>query len=166
MELKTISSVEASNVELKRMSVYQLMSHSVKSEGLKQMFSNLNVAKLAAIGLLLPISTMDCEREFSAMTSHHSISTTILSSLRSQHSHESVLWSRSYWVFHLLKVAATTLLFFGLVPGAISDGLFQLDVASSSRFNTLASPHEKLGIHNYWAARTHAHTNGGDSMIV
>ena len=66
MELKTLSSVVASNVELKRMSVRQLMSHLVKSEELKLMFPN--VAKLAAIGILLPMSTVDCERKIFALT--------------------------------------------------------------------------------------------------
>ena len=66
MELKTLHSVVASNVELKRMSIHQLMSHLVKSEELKLMFPNL--AKLAAIGLLLTMSTVDCERRFSALT--------------------------------------------------------------------------------------------------
>ena len=66
VELNTLNSVVASNVELKRMSVHQLMSHLVKSEELKLMFPNL--AKLAAIGLLLPMSTVDCERGFSAFT--------------------------------------------------------------------------------------------------
>ena len=51
VELKTFNSVVTSNVELKRMSVHQLMCHLVKSEELKRMFPNL--AKLAAIGLLL-----------------------------------------------------------------------------------------------------------------
>ena len=42
------------------------MSHLLKSEELKLKFPNL--AKLAAIGLVLPISTVDCERGFSALT--------------------------------------------------------------------------------------------------
>ena len=50
VELKTFNSVVASNVELKKMSVHQLMSHLVKSEELQLMFPNL--AKLTAIGLL------------------------------------------------------------------------------------------------------------------
>ena len=66
MELKTFNSVIAGNVELKRMSVHQLMSHVVKSEELKLMFPNL--AKLAAIGLLLPLSSVDCERGFSTLS--------------------------------------------------------------------------------------------------
>ena len=66
VELNTLNSVVASNVELKRMSVHQLMSHLVRSEELKLMFPNL--AKLAAIGLLLPMSAVDCERRFSALT--------------------------------------------------------------------------------------------------
>ena len=66
MELKTLNSVVASNVELKRMSVHQLMSHLVNSEELKLMFPNLS--NLATIGLLLPMSTVDCERGLSALT--------------------------------------------------------------------------------------------------
>lgn len=66
VELKTFNSVVASNAELKRMSAHQLMSHLLKSEELKLMFPNLAI--LAAIGLLLPISTVDCERGFSALT--------------------------------------------------------------------------------------------------
>ena len=66
VELKTFNSVVASNAELKEMSVHQLMSHLLKSEELKLMFPNL--VKLAAIGLLLPRSTVDCERGFSALT--------------------------------------------------------------------------------------------------
>ena len=64
--------------------------------------------------------------------SHHSISTTILSSLvTSQRSHKSVLWSHSTCVFHLLKVVTVTFLFFKLVVGALSSVLFRLDMASS-----------------------------------
>ena len=64
--------------------------------------------------------------------SHHSISTTILSSLQtSQRSHESVLWSRSNCVSNLLKVVTVTFLLLELVVGALSAVLFRLDMASS-----------------------------------
>ena len=66
VELRTFNSVVASNVELKRMSPHQLMSHLLKVAELNAMFPNL--AKLAAIGLLLPLSTVDCERGFSTFT--------------------------------------------------------------------------------------------------
>ena len=62
--------------------------------------------------------------------SHHSTSTTVLSSLQmSQRSHESVLWSRSNCAFHLLKVLRVTFLFLELVVGALSAVLFRLDMA-------------------------------------
>ena len=48
------------------MSVHQLMSHLLKADELKLMFPNL--AKLAAIGLLLPVSTTDCKWGFLALT--------------------------------------------------------------------------------------------------
>ena len=66
VELRTFNSVVASNVELKRMSPHQLMSHLLKVAEINAMFPNL--AKLAAIGLLLPLSTVDCERGFSTLT--------------------------------------------------------------------------------------------------
>ena len=56
----------AGTIELRRMTVHQLMSHLAKSEELKLMFPNF--AKLATIGLLLPVSTVNCERGFSALT--------------------------------------------------------------------------------------------------
>ena len=51
---------------MKKLITRQLMTHVVKAEELKMMFSNL--AKLAAIGLLLPMSTVDCERGFSTLS--------------------------------------------------------------------------------------------------
>ena len=66
MELQTFNSVVASSVPLKTMTTHQLMSHVLKTEELCRMFPNL--AKLAAIGLLLPLSTVDCERGFSTLS--------------------------------------------------------------------------------------------------
>ena len=66
MELKTFNSVVASSVPLKTMTTRQLMSHVLKTEKLCRMFPNL--AKLAAIGLVLPLSTVDCERGFSTLS--------------------------------------------------------------------------------------------------
>ena len=65
-ELKIFNSVVASNPEFKKMSTRQLMSHLLKISELKLMFPNLT--KLAAIGLLLPISSVDCERGFSTLS--------------------------------------------------------------------------------------------------
>ena len=42
------------------------MSHLLKAGELKLMFANL--AKFAAIGLFLPIFTVDCEQGFSVLT--------------------------------------------------------------------------------------------------
>ena len=50
---------------LMEMSTHQLMKHVVKKPELGSMFPNL--FKLATIGLLLPICTVDCERGFSAL---------------------------------------------------------------------------------------------------
>ena len=61
VELKKFNSIVASSVPLKTIT-HQLMSHVLKREKLCRMFPN--VAKLAAIGLLLPLSTVDCERGF------------------------------------------------------------------------------------------------------
>ena len=65
VELKTFNSIVASSVPLKTMTTRQLMSHVLKTEELCRMFPIL--AKLAAIGLLLPLSTVDCERGFSTL---------------------------------------------------------------------------------------------------
>ena len=45
------------------MPTHKLMSHLLQKDELQRMFPNL--AKLAAIGLLIPMSTVDCERGFS-----------------------------------------------------------------------------------------------------
>ncbi len=65
-ELKIFNSVVASNLELKKMSTHELMGHLLKVSELKLMFPNLY--KLAAIGLLLPMSSVDCERGFSTLS--------------------------------------------------------------------------------------------------
>ena len=65
-ELKIFNSTIASNPEFKKMSTRQLMSHLLKISELKLMFPNLT--KLAAIGLLLPMSSVDCERGFSTLS--------------------------------------------------------------------------------------------------
>jgi hypothetical protein len=66
VELKTFNSIVASNVGMKEMTSRGLMSHLLKVKELSIMFPNLT--KLAAIGLLLPVSTVDCERGFSTLT--------------------------------------------------------------------------------------------------
>ena len=65
-ELKIFNSVVAANSELKQMTTHQLMSHLIKTSELGLMFPNLT--KLAAIGLLLPMSSVDCERGFSTLS--------------------------------------------------------------------------------------------------
>ena len=65
-ELKIFNSVVAANSELKQMTTHQLMSHLIKISELGLMFTNLT--KLAAIGLLLPMSSVDCERGFSTLS--------------------------------------------------------------------------------------------------
>ena len=65
-ELKIFNSVVTANPELKKMSTRQLMSHLLKISELKLMFPNLT--KLVAIGLLLPMSSVDCERGFSTLS--------------------------------------------------------------------------------------------------
>ena len=49
-----------------QLSTQELMMHIVKTFKSKAMFHNL--AKLAAIGTLLPMSTVDCERGFSTLS--------------------------------------------------------------------------------------------------
>jgi len=81
--------------------------------------------------------------------SHHSISTTVLSSLlTSQRSHESVLWSRSNCVLHLLKVVTVTFLFLELVEGALSAVLFCFDMASLRYVLLLSLPRAKWVWHD------------------
>ena len=48
------------------MTTHQLMNHLIKISELGLMFPNLT--KLAAIGLLLPMSSVDCERGFSTLS--------------------------------------------------------------------------------------------------
>lgn len=48
------------------MTTRELMTHLLSIHELRTMFPNLN--KLAAIGLLMPMSTVDCERGFSSLT--------------------------------------------------------------------------------------------------
>ena len=62
VELKTFNSVVASNAELRRMTTRGVMTHLLKGEELK------SLTKLAAIGLLLLLSTVDCERGFSTLS--------------------------------------------------------------------------------------------------
>ena len=54
-----------STAHLKDMSTHELMSKLTSNAQLLDMFPNL--AKLAAIGLVIPMSTADCERGFSAL---------------------------------------------------------------------------------------------------
>ena len=65
-ELKMFNSVVAANSELKQMTTHQLMSHLIRTSELGLMFPNLT--KLAAIGLLLLMSSVDCERGFSTLS--------------------------------------------------------------------------------------------------
>ena len=51
---------------LKQLTMRQLMSHVIKTPEFNVMFPNL--MKLATIGLLLPMSTVDCERGFSTLS--------------------------------------------------------------------------------------------------
>ena len=64
-ELRIFNSVVAANHDLSSMTTPTLMSHLLKATEMSMMFPNL--AKLAAIGLLLPMSTVDCERGFSTL---------------------------------------------------------------------------------------------------
>ena len=65
-ELKTFNSVVAATPDLKQLKMRDLMSHVIKTPEFSTMFPNL--VKLAAIGLLLPVSTVDCERGFSTLS--------------------------------------------------------------------------------------------------
>lgn len=62
-ELRTFACVVATNIELRELTTHQIMSLLQKKEELQCMFPNLSI--LAAIGLLLPMSTVDCKRGFS-----------------------------------------------------------------------------------------------------
>ena len=66
LEFRTFNIVIASNPGLKQLTMRQLMSHVIKTPEFNVMFPNL--MKLATIGLLLPMSTVDCERGFSTLS--------------------------------------------------------------------------------------------------
>ena len=55
-----------STPDLQSLSTHDLMTKLVSNSQLKDMFPNL--AKLAAIGLIVPMSTADCERGFSTLS--------------------------------------------------------------------------------------------------
>lgn len=57
-----LNSVVAANTQLKQLPPRELLTHILSTIEIKAMFPNL--IKLAAIGLLLPMSTVDCERFF------------------------------------------------------------------------------------------------------
>ena len=57
LEFRTFNSVIASNPGLKQLTMRQLMSHVIKTPEFNVMFPNL--MKLATIGVLLPMSTVD-----------------------------------------------------------------------------------------------------------
>ena len=65
-DLKVFNSVVAANRELKQLTTRELMTRILSTAELETMFPNLY--KLAAIGLLLPMSTVDCECGFSALS--------------------------------------------------------------------------------------------------
>ena len=65
-ELQVFNSVVAANSQLKQLPPRKLMTHILSTTEIQAMFPNLS--KLAAIGLLLPMSTVDCERGFSALS--------------------------------------------------------------------------------------------------
>ena len=58
-ELKIFNSVVAGNHDLSSMATHALMSHLIRTTEMSSMFPSLT--KLAAIGLVLPISTVDYE---------------------------------------------------------------------------------------------------------
>ena len=65
-ELRVFNSVIAANAELKQLPCRGLTTRLLNTPELEAMFPNLN--KLAAISLLLPMSMVDCERGFSALS--------------------------------------------------------------------------------------------------
>ena len=65
-ELKIFNSVVAANSRLKQLTTQEMMKHLLKTAEMKSMFPNLT--SLASIGLLLPMSTVDCERGFSTLS--------------------------------------------------------------------------------------------------
>ena len=62
-ELRVFNSIVAANKDLKELSPHHLMTRLLETPEL-----NANLVKLAAIGLLLPMSTADCERGFSTLS--------------------------------------------------------------------------------------------------
>lgn len=62
-ELRLFVCVVSTNAELQEMATQKLMSHFLQKDELQRMLPNL--AKLAAIDLLIPMSTVHCERGFS-----------------------------------------------------------------------------------------------------
>ena len=65
-ELKVFNTVVAANRELIQLPPHELMNKVLSTAELKVMFPNLS--KLAAIGIFLPMSTVDCERGFFALS--------------------------------------------------------------------------------------------------
>ena len=65
-ELKVFNSVVVANRDLKQLSTRELMTKILKTKEFMCMFPS--ITKLAAIGLLMPMSTADCERGFSALS--------------------------------------------------------------------------------------------------
>ena len=83
-ELKVFNSVVAANSQLKQLPPCELMTHILSTTEIQAMFPNLT--KLAAIGLVLPMSTVDCERDFSVLSrnktdQHNRLSSRILNDL-------------------------------------------------------------------------------------
>ena len=83
-ELQVFNSVVAANSQLKQLPPRKLMTHILNTTEIQAMFPNLS--KLAAIGLLLPMSTVDCERGFTALSRiktnlHNRLSRRILNDL-------------------------------------------------------------------------------------
>ena len=83
-ELKVFNSVVTANSQLKQLPPRERMTHILSTTEIQAMFPNLT--KLAAIGLVLPMSTVDCERGFSALSRiktdlRNRLSSTILKNL-------------------------------------------------------------------------------------
>ena len=58
----SIASVVAANDEMQQFSTRWLMSHLLATLELVRMFPNLSKLHVASIGLVLPMSIVDCER--------------------------------------------------------------------------------------------------------
>ena len=61
------------------MSTHELMPELTSSAQLLDTFSNFR--KLAAIGLVIPVSMVNCERDFSVLGRHNRLSSTVLNAL-------------------------------------------------------------------------------------